>query len=147
MIHTVANSFLFNGFYAMSFTIDLKLCQPVVDYFMHSCYRNTFFVHSYLHFWVVIKEFLTHNYGIRYSYLTDIIKYIVACVNYSYLIQIIIWFNESLSILCHVFHTDSLDSLFNGISTFMVYLIPKPSLWKNSNDIQPITGEIWGFIP
>ena len=31
--------------------------------------------------------------------------------------------------------------MFNGISTFLGYLIPKPSFWKNSNDtIQPISG-------
>ena len=33
------------------------------------------------------------------------------------------------------------EPLFNGISTFMDYLMPKPSLKKYSDDIiQPITG-------
>ena len=34
-------------------------------------------------------------------------------------------------------------SLFNGISSLIVYLMPKLSLQKNSNDtVQPIIGEI-----
>ena len=41
-----------------------------------------------------------------------------------------------------------LVSLFNGISTFEVYLKPKPSLLKNSSDaIEPIAGRIRRFIP
>ena len=34
-------------------------------------------------------------------------------------------------------------SLFNGISTFVCYLMPKPSFKKNSSD----AGRIRGFIP
>ena len=38
--------------------------------------------------------------------------------------------------------------LFNAISTFMGYIMPKPSLWKYSSDtIQPITEGIRELIP
>ena len=38
--------------------------------------------------------------------------------------------------------------LFNGISTFVGYLMPKLFFWKNSSDtILPIVGRIRGFIP
>ena len=38
--------------------------------------------------------------------------------------------------------------LFNGISTFVGYLMPKPFSKKNSSGtIQPIAGRIRGFIP
>ena len=41
-----------------------------------------------------------------------------------------------------------LVSLFNVISTFVGYSMPKPSFKKNSNGtIQPIAGRIRGFIP
>ena len=41
-----------------------------------------------------------------------------------------------------------LVSLFNGISTFEGYLMPKPFSEKNSSStIQPIAGSIRGFIP
>ena len=37
---------------------------------------------------------------------------------------------------------DGLISLFNGVATFKVYLIPKPPLQKNSiGTIQPIAGK------
>ena len=42
----------------------------------------------------------------------------------------------------------SLVVFFNGISAFEGYLIQKPFLLKNSSDnIQPITRRIRGFIP
>ena len=42
----------------------------------------------------------------------------------------------------------SLVSLFNGISTFMGYLMPKPCLLNNSSEtLLPISGRIRGFIP
>ena len=41
-----------------------------------------------------------------------------------------------------------LVSLFNGISTFLGYLIPKPSFKKNScGIIEPIGERIRGFMP
>ena len=41
-----------------------------------------------------------------------------------------------------------LVSLFNDISTFKDYLIPKPSLDNSNNDsVQPIAKGINGFIP
>ena len=40
------------------------------------------------------------------------------------------------------------DFGFNGISTFVGYLMPKPSFEKNSSvTIQPIAGRIRGLIP
>ena len=39
-------------------------------------------------------------------------------------------------------------SLFNGISTFVGYLMPKLSSWKNSNGIiYPFAERIRGFLP
>ena len=41
-----------------------------------------------------------------------------------------------------------LVSLFNGISTFAVYLMPKPFSWKNScGTIEPVAGRIRGHVP
>ena len=41
-----------------------------------------------------------------------------------------------------------LVSLFNRISTFVGYLMPKPSFSKNSSDtILPIAWRITGFVP
>ena len=41
-----------------------------------------------------------------------------------------------------------LVSLFNGISNFVGYLMPKPFSQKNCNgNIQPVGGRIRGFIP
>ena len=45
----------------------------------------------------------------------------------------------------------SLASLFNGISTFMCYLIPKPFFYNSGNTISPISGGVHifpeGFCP
>ena len=57
-----------------------------------------------------------------------------------------IW-NISASVwrLHHVMHMFGLVSLFNGMSTFVGYLMPKPSFEKNSGDaVQPIAGGIGG---
>ena len=52
--------------------------------------------------------------------------------------NIIIFVNDCAGQVC----------FFNGISTFLGYLMPNPSFYKNSSGtIQPIAGRIRGFIP
>ena len=57
------------------------------------------------------------------------------------------YFSFLITARCTTSIFDDLVSLFNTISTFVSYLMPKRSLSKNSSDtILPIAGGIKGFI-